>query len=363
MAQLRIVDLFAGWGGFTLGAEEAGHKVVYAANHWAVAVRAHEINHPQVTHALQDLHQANFCMLPEYDVLVASPACQGHSSASQPKRRMYHDELRATAWAVVMAAEATQPRAIIVENVPQFRKWGPGKSNDGSFYRNWKQSLELRGYDLVEIEVDARKHGVPQRRNRLFIIGVLRGAGRRPFEYQPTYEGPEPAFGPFIDWESEPGRVLRGSRYREGEWRPFRVASAGRQRRIRAGLKKFGSHFIGQDVTGHTGISLDESIRTITGQDQWWVVREKMYRPLTVRETARAMGFPDWYAWPETASRREMIVGLGNAVVPAVARDLISQVADTLEAPRALAAAAKRRPPKKKGAKKKAKKKASRKKR
>ena len=43
---VRAVDLFAGWGGFTAGAEMAGAEVVFAANHWKLAVDAHALNHP-----------------------------------------------------------------------------------------------------------------------------------------------------------------------------------------------------------------------------------------------------------------------------------------------------------------------------
>jgi DNA (cytosine-5)-methyltransferase 1 len=76
---VKAVDLFAGWGGFTLGANQAGLDVVYAANHWQTAVDVHERNHPNAVHACQDLRQADWSALPAYDVLLASPACQGHS--------------------------------------------------------------------------------------------------------------------------------------------------------------------------------------------------------------------------------------------------------------------------------------------
>jgi DNA (cytosine-5)-methyltransferase 1 len=366
--QLRVVDLFAGWGGFTEGVEQAGHKVVYAANHWEIAVSAHQINHPGALHVCQDLHQANFCKLPAYDVLVASPACQGHSSASQPKRRQYHDDLRATAWAVVQAAEATMPKAVIIENVPTFMRWGPMDRPDGSLYRHWKRHFELLGYTLTEIIVDATEHGVPQRRKRLFIIATL--DAKKPFEYAPPYplaEYEEPAIGEEIQWRS-------------GPWKPIdpRTIGGGRMKVIRAGLQRHGGRFIGQDVTGHKGIPTTEAIRTVTGQDQWFAIKGgKSYRPLTVRETARAMGFPDEYAWPEGVTRRDCIVGLGNAVCPPVARDIIAQVAEVVApgrrsrrgvaapakaAKRALPAKAKKKATKKKSAKKKTAKKAATKK-
>jgi DNA (cytosine-5)-methyltransferase 1 len=74
-------------------------------------------------------------------------------------------------------------------------------------------------------------------------------------------------------------------------------------------------------------VGLDEPVRTITTKDQWAIVDGDLYRPFTVRETARAMGFPDDYGWPERATRGDLIRGLGNAVCPPVAHALIEAVA------------------------------------
>ncbi len=48
---MKCIDLFAGWGGFTAGAEAAGASVIYAANHWPLAVKAHAMNHPRAAPA------------------------------------------------------------------------------------------------------------------------------------------------------------------------------------------------------------------------------------------------------------------------------------------------------------------------
>jgi DNA (cytosine-5)-methyltransferase 1 len=155
---MRAVDLFAGWGGFTLGAELAGVRVVWAANHWPLAVEAHRANHPHVEHVCQDLRQADWAALPTFDMLLASPACQGHSTASQPRRRARHDAMRATAWAVVDCAEVTAPRAIVVENVPSFLRW--------QLFDLWCAAIARLGYAIDVRTLRASRHGVPQRRDR-----------------------------------------------------------------------------------------------------------------------------------------------------------------------------------------------------
>lgn len=299
---MRAVDLFAGWGGFTLGAEQAGVEVQWAANHWPLAVEAHQMNHPSAQHACQDLRQADWTKLPEYDLLLASPACQGHSQASQPKRRLYHDALRATAWAVVDCADVTAPKAIVVENVVDFRRW--------RLYPTWRQALETLGYSLQEQVINAHEHGVPQRRQRLFVIAT------RKAEAITLDKQPETAFGPCIDWKDPAGR-----------WKRVADATDRVKERIAKGRGNHGRRFLSQHVSNHPGVSLKEAIRTITTKDQWIVVDGPRYRPLTIREIARGMGFPDTYGWPEGATRKETIKGLGNAVCPPIAKQLVERVA------------------------------------
>jgi DNA (cytosine-5)-methyltransferase 1 len=119
---MKAADLFAGLGGFTEGAEAAGVRVVWAANHWQVAVDYHELNHPNVQHKCQDLQQADWSQVPRHDLMLASPSCTGHSPA-KGREQPRHDAARSTAWAVVSCAEVHSPAVILVENVVRFTKW------------------------------------------------------------------------------------------------------------------------------------------------------------------------------------------------------------------------------------------------
>lgn len=299
---MRTIDLFAGWGGFSLGAERAGAQVIWAANHWQLAVDAHASNHPQAYHSCQDLNQANFYDVPDHDLLLAAPACQGHSQASQPKRRRYHDALRSTAWAVVSCADAKEPYAILIENVEDFRKW--------RLYPAWRNSLEALGYSLAEHIITASHLGVPQRRKRLFLVAT-RSKSRLEFEVP---RSPEPGFGPHIEWD-------------KGKWLPIEEKSPRVKERIaKARGRGLGHSFLTQHVSNHPGVPLHEPIRTITTKDQWAIVNGDMMRPLTLKENARAMGFPDDYRFPPGATRGDVVRGLGNAVCPPVASWLVSKL-------------------------------------
>lgn len=83
---MRGIDLISGAGGNTTGGKMAGLRMLWAANHNPLVVKYHELNHPEVAHKCQDLHQADWSLVPKHDILLASPCCQGHSRAAGKKK-------------------------------------------------------------------------------------------------------------------------------------------------------------------------------------------------------------------------------------------------------------------------------------
>lgn len=296
---MNAIDLFAGAGGFTEGAEQAGCKVVWAANHWPAAVDTHAENHPGVMHACQDLHQTDWRTVPQHDLLLASPACQGHSRA-RGREKPHHDALRSTAWAVVSAAEFHRPAFVVVENVPEFARW--------ALYQPWCSAMVALGYALSPMIVDAADHGVPQHRRRLFIVG---SRTKHPVELR-----------------FEPKRHVSAATvidFHSGNWSP--VHRAGRSNRtlerVRAGRKEYGARFLTAYYgSEHGARSLERPLGTLTTKDRYAVIDGDWMRMLTVDENRKAMGFPDSCKLP--ARHADAVKMLGNAVVPAVARDVIT---------------------------------------
>lgn len=298
---MRAIDLFAGAGGFSTGATMAGVQVVWAANHWPAAVQVHADNYPDTQHVCQDLQQADWTTVPEHDLLMASPACQGHSRA-RGKELPHHDALRATAWAVVSAAEYHRPAFVLVENVPEFAKW--------ALYPAWCAAMGALGYALAPKVLDAADHGVAQHRRRLFIVGT-----RSKHAVQLDLERcAHVGAAQIIDFDA-------------GRWsavnKPGRSLST--LSRIANGRASFGSRFVAPyfgSGSGLTGRCLSRPLGTITTRDRWAVIDGDRMRMLSVDECRKAMGFPSSYQLP--ARSKDAMHMLGNAVVPAVARDVIN---------------------------------------
>lgn len=299
---MKAVDLFAGLGGFTEGARQAGYSVIWASNHWQDAVFYHSTNHPGVTHVCQDLRQADWGQIPSgFDILLASPSCKGHTIA-RGKEKPHHDGERATAWAVIDCAEHHRPPFIVVENVPEFIGW--------ILFPAWKDALQRLGYAVSINTINAADLGVPQRRIRTFIICTR---SKRPFELRLPQRPHVPASA-ILDFNA-------------GDWTSVRRRgrSANTLRRYRNGREKHGDRFLlPYYSSARGGRSLNSPLGTVTTVERFALVDGNRMRMLLVDEYRRAMGFPDTYALP--ADRKMAVHLLGNAVPPPMARDVLAAI-------------------------------------
>lgn len=295
---MRAIDLFAGLGGFSEGAEQAGCRVVWAGNHWRAAVDVHAANHPHTDHACQDLHQADWTQVPAHDLLLASPACQGHSRA-RGKDRPHHDATRSTAWAVVSALECHRTPFALVENVPEFTRW--------ALFPAWCAALQALGYAISPHLVDAADHGVPQHRERVLIV---LSRSKHPMQLD-MQKRPHVSAASFIDFGA-------------GRWsaidKPGR--SPATLARVDNGRRQHGDRFLtayyGNEKGGR---SLQRPIGTITTRDRWAVIDGDRMRMVIAQEARAAMGFRASYLLPDR--QKDAMHMLGNAVPPPVPRDAI----------------------------------------
>lgn len=210
-----VVDLFAGGGGASLALEQAlGRDVDVALNHDAVALAVHKQNHPRTRHLEADI----WSVRPQdatggrpVFALWASPDCTHFSNAkgAQPRKQ----NIRSLAWSVVRWVRAVRPRFVFLENVQEFRKWGPldqygrpCKLRMGTTFNSWVDSLQKLGYTVDYRVLDASEYGAPTRRRRLFI--VARRDGQPIVWPEPTHgeaigRSPLRTAAECIDW-SEP---------------------------------------------------------------------------------------------------------------------------------------------------------------
>lgn len=317
-------DLFAGLGGLTCGAEQAGVAVKLAANHNPDAVEWHERNHPDVIHACQDLAEFDWTQLGAHGadgLLLAAPACQGFSECGQPaaagtggshkpnrtsiNTKQQRD--RNTTWAVLAAADTARPQTIVVENVPRLQRW--------STFPAWVACLESMGYHVSTQVLNARDFGLAQDRPRLIVVADQ----RRRVELV-TRPNPMRAL-------SQLGDVLLPDDHPDHRWRAVDSKSGRMQLRIRRSREKAGSRFVWNNVSESLGRPMEGVAPTLTTKagSQLNLVDGDRMRTLHPRELARIQGFPDSYEIP--ANRRLASLLIGNATPVAMARSIVEQVA------------------------------------
>jgi DNA (cytosine-5)-methyltransferase 1 len=162
---MRVIDLFAGCGGLTLGLENAGFDVVLGVDNWLPAVRMYKANfkHPMLDLDLLDVKNS-VKVMSKYrpDMIVGGPPCQDYSSAG--KRNEEHGRADLTI-SFAEIVRQMRPKFFIMENVDRIVK-----------AKRYKEALETFkdcGYGITAITLDASLCGAPQKRKRHFIIGSI----------------------------------------------------------------------------------------------------------------------------------------------------------------------------------------------
>lgn len=179
-----VVDNFAGGGGTSTGIEMAtGYSVDIAINHDPEAIRMHKTNHPNTKHFCEDVWQVDpvaACNGHPVGLAWFSPDCKHFSKAKggKPKDKF----IRGLAWVACRWAGLVRPRVIMLENVEEFKTWGPLnrghhpiKAKQGKTFEKFVQQLTDLGYVVEFHELVAADYGAPTMRKRFFMIARCDG--------------------------------------------------------------------------------------------------------------------------------------------------------------------------------------------
>jgi len=195
-----IVDSFAGGGGASTGIEMAlGRSPDIAINHNADALALHAANHPETLHLSENIFKVDpldYVAGKHVGLAWFSPDCKHFSKAKggKPVER----NIRDLAWVIVLWAERAKPDVIIMENVEEWKEWGPlietnkglmpCPESRGQTFQKWCKAMKRAGYKLQHRELRACDYGAPTIRKRLFVIARRDG---QPIVWpEPTHGAP-----------------------------------------------------------------------------------------------------------------------------------------------------------------------------
>ncbi len=191
-----IVDNFAGGGGASTGIEMAtGISVDIAINHDPEAIRMHKTNHPSTRHyceSVWDIDPIKVCNGHPVALAWFSPDCKHFSKAKGGKPK--DKNIRGLAWVTCRWAGLVRPDVIMLENVEEFKTWGPLnrrhrpiKAKQGETFKKLVGQLKDMGYQVEYRELVAADYGAPTMRKRFFLVARCDG---RPIIWPLPTHGP-----------------------------------------------------------------------------------------------------------------------------------------------------------------------------
>jgi DNA (cytosine-5)-methyltransferase 1 len=183
--KLKFIDLFCGIGGFHYALNKLGHECVFASDINKPACKVYEINHELAP--LGDITQIPLENIEDHDILCAGFPCQAFSNAGHKNG---FEDTRGTLFFNIAKIideknkKGKAPKFIILENVKHLVKHDNGKT-----YKVIKESLNELGYSLPSKDIIMSPHmfGIPQRRERIYILGIKRDEDFRDMDLNYDY--------------------------------------------------------------------------------------------------------------------------------------------------------------------------------
>ncbi|MDX5484356.1 DNA cytosine methyltransferase [Bacillus pumilus] len=346
--KFNMISLFSGCGGLDLGFELAGLSAVMGEEQALEAfkdkdkyneVRAKSIFHTVYTNDMfkeaNESYRLNFLdtalqhekdirkvkYFPKADIIVGGFPCPGFSEAGP---RLVDDERNFLYIHFIRSIIQAQPEIFVAENVKGMLTLGKGE-----VIKQISEDFASAGYDVQYKLLNSKDYGVPQLRERVFIVGVKKGIGF-------NYKFPDPTHGekkgliPYntlreaiYDLRKDPGPYFKGSystiylsRNRKKTWedQSFTIQASGRQAPL------------------HPDGPAMEKI----GKDEWVLSGgEEKNRRLSVKEIARIQTFPDWFEFSDGGNMKVSVNNrldkqykqIGNAVPVLLAKAVAEPIA------------------------------------
>ena len=291
-----IADNFAGGGGASTGIELATGRIVdIAINHDPGAIAMHIANHPATKHFCEnvwDIDPRKACEGRPVGLAWFSPDCKHFSKAAGGKP--VDKNIRGLAWVAVRWAATVHPRVIVLENVEEFKTWGPVvngqpiKEQAGCTFNSFVNALRKHGYTVDWRELRACDYGAPTIRKRLFLIARC---DSRPIMWpEPTHAAPDSddvrsgrlkpwrTAAEIIDWSLPCLSIFDTSEeiWQKYGLRAVRPLADATLKRIARGLKKFvidnPEPFIVDFKFDNRPKSASEPLNTITAVNGYGIV-------------------------------------------------------------------------------------------
>ena len=297
---MTFIDLFAGLGGFRLALESLGAKCVYS-NEWdRPAQEVYKANFGETPEG--DITKVDEKTIPDHDILCAGFPCQAFSISG--KRRGFEDSRGTLFFDVARIVKEKKPKIVFMENVRNFAAHDNGRTIEVV-----KNTMEELGYSFDYKVLSATDYGIPQKRERVYMVCFRNDLGVTDFEYPEPFTLKKHVEDFLLEDNEEVEKLYvdRDDAYYNGV-----TDDSYSDKPIRLGIVNKGGQ--GERIYSTKGIAITFSAYGggVFAKTGGYLVNGRP-RKLHPRECARLMGFPDSYIM--STSKQQAYKQFGNSVV------------------------------------------------
>ncbi len=313
-AQFRMIDLFAGIGGTRLGFYQTGKvNIVFSSEFDSHAVKTYRTNFGEEPYG--DITKITSDEIPDHDILVGGFPCQAFSQAG--KKLGFEDTRGTLFFEIARILKDKRPKAFLLENVKNLTLHDGGKT-----FQVILNTLDELNYEVTPLLYKAKDFGVPQNRERIYIVGFNRDTVKNYKDFSPPVPPcPETRVGSILETYVDPKYTISDKLWE------------GHQRR-KAEHEEKGNGF------GYSLFSKDSPYtNTISaryykdGSEILIEQKERNPRKITPREAARLQGFPEAFIIPvsDTQAYKQFGNSVAVPVIHAIAENIIKVLEASLE--------------------------------
>lgn len=297
----KFIDLFAGIGGIRIGFESVGGKCVFSSEFDEDACKTYTANFGE--HPSGDITKIESKNIPDFDILLGGFPCQSFSIIG--KREGFANETCGTLFfEIERILKEKKPAAFMLENVRNLTA-----HDKGNTFKTIKEHLEKLGYTVYAKVLNALDYGVPQKRERIFIVGFLEPI---------TFNFPEPI--------SKENRKSLTDILEKNVDKKYYVKDRIRESRLeRLKDKNYPKPYISHENMSGSITPHPYSSALRAGASANYILINDERRP-TEREMLRIQGFPDDYKIVVTYGKMKKQCGNSVAVpvIKAIAREMVN---------------------------------------
>ena len=325
---MNYVELFSGAGGLGLGFEEAGFKNVFAVEYDPQISKTYQRNFPQnklIVADIKTLNDEEILKLSEgkkIDVVIGGPPCQGFSLAGNIGRTFVEDERNYLFKEFVRVVSFLKPSVFVMENVARMASHNKGKTIE-----EVNKSFEDIGYEVQYQVLQAADYGVPQKRQRIFVVGTLGQDFFYPEKTLSDYMTVKEAIDDLPPLQSgEESEVPNHFAMKHSQQmleKMSYVKDGGDRNSIPIEIRPKSG-----DIRNSIGYVINQPGVSVSG-DMRKVFHYNQNRALTPRELARLQSFPDEFVFEGSSINIQQQIG--NAVPPKLSYAIATEVKRSLE--------------------------------